>query len=191
MGEPDLIEFGSMPSHRRRWRWAVAVALVPLSIGVAVAINRQNHHRVAVHSSATAPARSPLLEISDYGYGTYGNQLSLSLSLHNVSPSQISLSQPVVSPAPGVSITSIGFQIDTDPEPASAVPAIFTMPAGTRGRFVVQYTVDCAAVRSPWPYLGDVTARLTIGSASTSTQWSPPLRPTPRPSPLPCPMPTT
>ena len=188
MGEPDVIEFGSTRRHRRPWGW-LAVALVPLSIGLTVAVTRQAHHRAEARPEASVPVRSPLLWTSGYGYGTYGDQLSFSLNLRNVSPEQMSLSQPVVAPVPGVGIISVGFYAGQDHGSASR-PMVVMAARGT-GQIVIQYTVDCSAVRSRWPYLGDITVRSTSGSASGSTRLSSTVTPAQRPSPLPCPMPSS
>jgi hypothetical protein len=39
MGEPDIVEFGSVPGRRQWWRWAVTVAAV-LSVVVSAAGSR-------------------------------------------------------------------------------------------------------------------------------------------------------
>ena len=90
-----------------------------------------------------------------------------------------------MSPTPGVTIVSMGFTADKDP--ASMISPALVIPAEGSAQLVVQYKVDCAAVRSPWPYLGDIWVKLTNASASQRTQLQPPhMPPVGQPSPLPC-----
>jgi hypothetical protein len=185
MGQPDIIEFGATPSHRRRWGWAAAIALVTLPIGLAVAGTRHANDSQNVRASVTEPPQRPLVGVFGSGYMTYGDQLSFSLHLRNLGPDRVDLRQPAVSPTPGTHVLSVGFETAHDTD---STYLAFVMPAGGTGQLVIQYTVDCTALQQPWPYLGNITVRqVTDSGSSTSIQLSPTIEPAQRPSPPPCP----
>jgi hypothetical protein len=123
--------------------------------------------------------------MGDSGYGTQvdGDQLIFSLSLHNLGRAPTSLDRPAASPLAGATITSTGFEEEN--YLGATISMGVTLPVGGTVELVVRYTVDCAAVRSQWPYLGDITLRLTNDSGSSSTRFQ---LPTIRsmPSPVPC-----
>jgi hypothetical protein len=89
-----------------------------------------------------------------------------------------------MSPSPGVTIVSMGFVADKDPNIAGS--PTFTMPAGGTAQFVVQYRVDCAAVTLAWPYLGDITVLLTSGSQTSIAPLQPPITSSGHPPAPPC-----
>ncbi|WP_203925058.1 hypothetical protein, partial [Rugosimonospora africana] len=169
MDQPDIIEFGVTPSRKRRWGWAAAIVLV-LPIGLTLAGTRHAYDSHNVRASITEPPQRPLVGVFGSGYMTYGDQLSFSLHLRNLSPDQVHLKQPAVSPTPGTHVLSVGFETDHDPD---STYLAFVLPAGGTVQLVIQHTVDCTAVRKPWPYLGNIAVRqVTDSGSSTSIQLS-------------------
>ena len=189
MAEPDIVEFGPPPAHRRRWRWAAAASVL-VAVGVAAAHGGQAHRESVQPSAAAAHRSPPQVAVYGYGFSSYGDQQSFSLSLRNFGSAETNLSAAVISPTPGVTIVSIGFTADKDR--ISVISPALVVPAEGTAQFVVQYTLDCAAVHSPWPYLGDIWVELADTSASQRTRLEPPHLPLAgQPSPLPCPAPSS
>lgn len=155
------------------------------AIGVAAAYSGQEHRETVQPPAAAAHRSPPQVAVYGYGFFSYGDQQSFSLSLRNLGSTETNLSAAVMSPTPGVTIVSMGFTADKDP--ASVIsPALVVLTEGT-AQLVVHYKVDCAAVRSPWPYLGDIWVQLTDASTSQRTQLHlPHMPPAGQPSPLPC-----
>lgn len=182
MEEPDIVEFGSLPGRRRWWPWAIVV-VAALSVVTLVIVHRGPVHRTAaVQPSITTPPEPSLVGISGYGSQVDGDQLVFSLNLHNLGRARTSLDRPVVSPLPGATITSTGFEEENYLGPTISMGV--TLPVGGTVELVVRYTVDCAAVRSPWPYLGNITLRLTNDSGSSNTRLQlPTIRSMPSPAP--------
>jgi hypothetical protein len=183
MGEPDIVEFGSLPGRRRWWRWAIVIAAVLSALALVIVHNRQVHRAAAVQHLITTPAGPPLVSTYGYGYQIKGHQLVFALNLRNIGRAPTSLDRPQVSPSSGATITSIGFENGTDL--SATVSTGVTLPVGGTTQLMVRYTVDCAAVRAPWPYLGGFTVRLANSSGSSSTRLQLPTMPS-MPSPLPC-----
>jgi hypothetical protein len=188
MTESDIIVLGPPPARRRQWRWSWAAAVLGLvASGVAAAYIGQAHRETVKPPAATAHRSSPQVVVYGYGSSSGGDQQSFSLNLRNLGLAEANLSAAVISPTQGVTIVSMGFAAEWDP--GSAVSPALVVPAEGTALLVVQYTVDCAAVRSPWPYLGDIWVQVADTDASTSqrTRLQPPdITPAGQPSPLPC-----
>lgn len=170
MMEPDVVEFGSVPARRHRWRWVIAVAVV-LAIGLVVARTVQPE-RTAARPTITATTPQAVLGTGyAYATGTGREERDLWFILHNRSPAKIELSHPAVSPTPGVTVVSIGFQAGVNP--FVTPDSTWTMTVGETVNVVVRYRVDCAAVRLPYPYLGDMTVVWASGSQSSTAKLQP------------------
>jgi hypothetical protein len=155
------------------------------AIGATTAYSWQAHRQRVQPSAAAAHRPPPQVAVYGYGFSSDGDQQSFSLSLRNLGSAETNLGAAGISPTPGVTIVSIGFTENKDS--TSMISPALVVPAQGAAQLVVRYTVDCAAVRLPWPYLGDIWVQLTDASASQRTQLQPPqIPPAGQPSPLPC-----
>jgi hypothetical protein len=163
---------------------------VLVAIGAVTAYSWQAHRESVQPPIAAAHRRPSQVAVYGYGFFSYGDQQSFSLRLRNLGPAETNLSAAAISQTPGVTLVSIGFTAGKDPTSVIS-PALVVSAEGT-AQLVVQYKVDCAAVRSPWPYLGDISVQLTNASASQRTRLQPPhMPPAGQPSPLPCAAPSS
>ncbi|GAA5184195.1 hypothetical protein GCM10023322_25120 [Rugosimonospora acidiphila] len=171
---------------RRRWRWlflTAAVLAAVLTVLPDLRFGDGNAPTTVVHV-AVPPLRPASVAIAGYGFEIDGDQLMLWLRVRNSGPRDATLTQPAVESTPGVTLVSEGFTADQDPAGQPAPNR--EVPAGGLARVVVRYTVDCAEVLRPWPYLGTVSVFVDDDVDGGLSLLTPPTGPA-RPSPLPCP----